>query len=66
MTETSTHIALPAPRGARLSVAFARLAAVLVCIIGEVVLAMWLRIIPGPEEAYPALIGVTPNASSGR
>ncbi len=63
MTETSTQIALPEPRGARLSVAFARLAGVIVCVIGEVVLAMWLGIIP--SEGLPNLAGMTPNAALG-
>jgi len=65
VTDASTHIALPAPRAAGLSVAFARLAAVLVCVIGEIVLAMWLDIIPGLEQALPSLAGVTPNAVLG-
>jgi PAS domain S-box-containing protein len=65
VTEASTHIALPAPRAAGLSVAFARLAAVLVCLIGEIVLAMWLGIIPGLEQALPSLAGITPNAVLG-
>jgi len=65
VTEAATHIALPAPRGAALSVAFARLAAVLVCVIGEIVLAMWLDVIPGLEETLPTLAGMTPNAALG-
>jgi PAS domain S-box-containing protein len=58
-------MALPEPRGAGLSVAFARLAAVLVCVIGEIVLAMWLHIIPGLDDALPSLAGMTPNAALG-
>jgi len=46
-------------------VAFARLAAVLVCVIGEIVLAMWLHIIPGLEKGLPSLSGMTPNAALG-
>jgi PAS domain S-box-containing protein len=65
VTAASTHIALPAPRGAGLPVAFARLAAVLVCVIGEIVLAMWLHIIPGLEHALPSTAGMTPNAALG-
>ncbi|MGH6735794.1 MAG: sensor histidine kinase [Methyloceanibacter sp.] len=65
MTQASTKIALPASRGAGLSIAFARLAAVLVCVIGEIVLAMWLRIVPGLEAALPSLAGTTPNAALG-
>jgi PAS domain S-box-containing protein len=65
VTETSAPIALPAPRGAGLSVAFARLAAVLVCVIGEIVLAIWLHIIPGLEKGLPSLSGMTPNAALG-
>jgi hypothetical protein len=65
VTETSAPIALPAPRGTGLSVAFARLAAVLVCVIGEIVLATWLHIIPGLENALPSLAGMTPNAALG-
>lgn len=65
MTEAATHIALPAPRGASLSVAFARLAAVVVCVIGEIVLAMWLDVIPGLEAALPSVDGMTPNAALG-
>lgn len=64
MTETSTHIGLPAPRGAG-SIALARLAAVLVCVIGEIVLALWLDIIPGLEQALPGLAGMTPNVVLG-
>jgi PAS domain S-box-containing protein len=44
-------------------VAFARLAAVLVCVIGEIVLAMWLEIIP--SAALPSLDGMTPMAALG-
>jgi PAS domain S-box-containing protein len=65
VTEASTHIALPAPRAAGLSVAFARLAAVLVCVLGEIVLAMWLGIIPGPQQTLPSLVGMTPLAALG-
>jgi len=65
VTDTSAPIALPAPRGTGLSVAFARLAAVLVCVIGEIVLAIWLHIIPGLENALPSLAGMTPNAALG-
>jgi PAS domain S-box-containing protein len=65
VTEASTRIVLPEPRAAALSVAFARLAAVLVCVIGEIVLAMWLRIIPGLEGALPSVVGMTPNAALG-
>ena len=64
MTQASTHIALPAPRGSG-SIAFSRLAAVLVCVIGEIVLAMWLHIIPGLEQALPGLAGMTPNVVLG-
>ena len=63
MTAASTHIALPVSRGAGLSVAFARLAAVVVCVIGEIVLAMWLEIIP--SDALPSLAGMTPHAALG-
>ena len=45
--------------------AFARLAAVLVCVIGEIVLAIWLQIIPGLEKGLPSLSGMTPNAALG-
>jgi PAS domain S-box-containing protein len=65
VTEASTRIVLSEPRAAALSVAFARLAAVLVCVIGEIVLAMWLRIIPGLEGALPSVVGMTPNAALG-
>ncbi len=65
MTDAATHIALPAPRGAGLSIASARLAAVLVCVIGEIVLAMWLDVIPGLEAALPSVAGMTPNAALG-
>ncbi|MEZ5829145.1 MAG: HWE histidine kinase domain-containing protein [Hyphomicrobiales bacterium] len=43
--------------------AFARLAAVLVCVIGEIVLALWLNILP--DSALPSLEGMTPNAALG-
>jgi len=45
------------------SVAFSRLAAVLVCVIGEIVLAMWLGIIPA--GGLPTLAGMTPLAALG-
>ena len=64
MTEASTHLGLPAPRGVG-SIALARLAAVLVCVIGEIVLALWLDIIPGLEQALPGLAGMTPNVVLG-
>jgi PAS domain S-box-containing protein len=63
VTAASTHISLPLSRAASGSVAFARLAAVLVCIIGEVVLAMWLGIIP--SDALPSLAGMPPTAALG-
>lgn len=63
MTEASTHIPLPISRAEGGSLAFARLAGVLVCIIGEVVLAMWLGIIP--TTALPSLAGMTPTAALG-
>jgi hypothetical protein len=45
------------------SVSFARLCALFVCVLGEIVLAMWLGIIPvGP---LPSLAGMTPIASIG-
>ena len=43
----------------------ARLVAVLVCVIGEIVLALWLDIIPGLEQALPGLAGMTPNVTLG-
>jgi PAS domain S-box-containing protein len=54
---------LPVPRAADASVDVARLAALLVCIIGEVVLAMWLEIIP--SDVMPSLVGMTPTAALG-
>ncbi len=65
MTGAATHIALPAPRGDGLSITVARLAAVLVCVIGEIVLAMWLDVIPGLEATLPSVAGMTPNAALG-
>jgi PAS domain S-box-containing protein len=59
----STHIALPISRAASASVTFARLAGLIVCIIGEIVLAMWLEIIPA--SALPSLAGMTPTAALG-
>ena len=63
MTAASSHISLPVPRAADASVDVARLAALLVCIIGEVVLAMWLEIIP--SDVMPSLVGMTPTAALG-
>ena len=37
----------------------------LVCVIGEIVLAVWLDIIPGLEHALPGLAGMTPNVTLG-
>lgn len=63
MTAASTQIPLPTAEGTGVSVAFARLAAVFVCVIGEIVLAMWLGIIP--TEPLPSLAGMTPLAALG-
>lgn len=63
MTAETTPIALSKSQGAGVSVAFARLAAVLVCVIGEVVLAIWLEIIPA--DSLPSLVGMTPLAALG-
>jgi PAS domain S-box-containing protein len=46
-----------------MSVASARLVAVLVCVIGEIVLAMWLEIIPA--DSLPGLEGMTPLGAVG-
>jgi PAS domain S-box-containing protein len=63
VTAASTHFALPASEGAGVSVASARLVAVLVCVIGEIVLAMWLEIIPA--DSLPGLEGMTPLGAVG-
>lgn len=63
MTAVSTQIVMPTSQGASVSVAFSRLAAVCVCVIGEIVLAMWLGIIPA--NALPTLAGMTPLAAFG-
>jgi PAS domain S-box-containing protein len=63
VTAASTHFALPASEGAGVSVASARLVAVLVCVIGEIVLAMWLEIIPA--DSLPSLEGMTPLGAVG-
>jgi PAS domain S-box-containing protein len=63
VTAVSTQIVMPNSQGAGVSVAFSRLAAVCVCVIGEIVLAMWLGIIPA--NALPTLAGMTPLAALG-
>lgn len=63
MTAASTHFALPASQEGGVAVAFARLVAVLVCVLGEIVLAMWLGIIPA--DPFPSLAGMTPLAAVG-
>ena len=63
MTAASRKIVLPQPRTVEVAESFSRLAAVFVCVIGEVVLAMWLEIIP--SQWLPSLAGMTPIAALG-
>ena len=56
MTAISTQMGMPTSHGAGVSVAFSRLAAVLVCVIGEIVLAMWLGIIPAGGSGSSAFL----------
>ena len=63
MTAVSSQFVMPTSEGGGVSLAVSRLAAVLVCVIGEIVLAMWLGIIPA--DSLPALAGMTPVAALG-
>ncbi|MEM8644648.1 MAG: hypothetical protein AAGF09_07185, partial [Pseudomonadota bacterium] len=63
MTAASTQIVLPQSKTVQACETYARFAAVLVCVIGEVVLATWIGIIP--ETAMPSLAGIPPIAALG-
>ncbi|MGD8479945.1 MAG: HWE histidine kinase domain-containing protein [Methyloceanibacter sp.] len=63
MTAASTHIVLPQSKTVQACETYARLAAVLVCIVGEVVLATWIGIFP--ERLMPSLSGMPPIAAVG-
>jgi len=63
MTALPTSIAIPVSPASGVSVSFARLCALFVCVLGEIVLAMWLGIIP--VGALPSLAGMTPMAAIG-
>ncbi|MEM7399661.1 MAG: HWE histidine kinase domain-containing protein [Pseudomonadota bacterium] len=63
MTAASTQIVLPQSKTVQACETYARFAAVLVCVIGEIVLATWIGIIP--ETAMPSLAGIPPIAALG-
>ncbi|MCP3971941.1 MAG: hypothetical protein GY717_16785 [Rhodobacteraceae bacterium] len=66
MTAASRKIVMPQSRTVEVAESFSRLAAVfvcVVCVVGEVVLAMWLEIIP--SQWAPSLAGMTPIAALG-
>ncbi|MDJ0512557.1 MAG: HWE histidine kinase domain-containing protein [Methyloceanibacter sp.] len=63
MTAASTQIVLPQSKTVQACETYARFAAVLVCVIGEVVLATWIGIIP--EGVMPSLAGIPPIAALG-
>jgi PAS domain S-box-containing protein len=65
VTAVPAKITLPAPRGAQVCVLLARLAALLVCAIGGIVLIGWLSPITGLTDALPDLANMTPNAALG-
>ena len=56
-------MALPAPPTERLSLLLARLAAVVVAVIGGLILFVWQLPIKGLTEAFPSLTSTTPAAA---
>lgn len=63
MTAASSKIVLPQSKTVQACETYARFAAVAACVIGEVVLAIWLGIFP--ESAMPSVSGVPPLAALG-
>ncbi|WP_159079735.1 sensor histidine kinase [Methyloceanibacter sp. wino2] len=63
MTAASSKIVLPQSKTVQACETYARFAAVLVCVIGEVVLAAWIGILP--ERFLPSLAGMPPIAAIG-
>lgn len=63
MTAASRNIVLPQSKTAEGCEAYSRFAGVVVCLIGEIVLAAWLEILPG--RWLPSLGGMTPIAALG-
>ncbi|MEM7191451.1 MAG: hypothetical protein AAF405_01055, partial [Pseudomonadota bacterium] len=63
MTAASTQIALPQSKTVQNCETYARFAGLLVCVIGEIVLATWIGIIP--ETVMPSLAGIPPIAALG-
>ena len=65
MAEALAKLALPAPRGERLSLLAARLAAALVVAIGALILAAWRFPALGLAEMFPDLMKTTPTGAVG-
>jgi PAS domain S-box-containing protein len=65
LAETLAKLALPAPRGERLSLLTARLAAMLVVAIGVLILAAWRFPATGLAETFPELMRTTPTGAVG-
>ena len=63
MTAASSKIVLPQSKTVQACETYARFAAVLVCVIGEVVLATWIGIFP--ESILPSVAGLPPLAALG-
>jgi PAS domain S-box-containing protein len=63
VTAASSKIVLPQSKTVHACEAYARFAAVLVCVVGEVVLAAWIGIFP--ERFLPDLAGMPPIAALG-
>src|SRR5215210_4053540 len=65
MIEVPANIPLPAPRGERVALVFARAVALLACLIGALVLAGWLLDFPALNDPLPDFTGMHPNAAAG-
>jgi len=65
VADVPAKLALPAPRSARISVLLARLAAMLVCAIGGLVLLAWYIPLPQLIDLLPGLAGLSPSGAAG-
>ncbi|MGV1015466.1 MAG: PAS domain-containing protein, partial [Methyloceanibacter sp.] len=65
MADVPAKMALPAPRNAHISVLLARLAALVVCVIGGLALLAYSLSLTQLTEIMPGLASLSPNAASG-
>jgi PAS domain S-box-containing protein len=65
VAEVPAKMALPTPRGARISMLLARTAALIVCVLGGMALVGWLFGTPQSAEPLPRLSTLTPEAAIG-